>query len=104
MLVIFSCPASANITMFGDVAIQLLKLMGRSGNVPGALRAEDVPAALASLQAALDADNQSEGQDATPDEENDEPAVSLAHRAVPLIELLNSAVSEQCYVMWESLN
>ena len=28
MLVTFSCPAHADITMFGDVAVRLLELMG----------------------------------------------------------------------------
>ena len=32
MLVRFRSRASGNITMFGDVAVKLLKLMGRSGN------------------------------------------------------------------------
>ena len=34
MLVTFSCPAYANIMMFGDVAVRLLELMGHSGTVP----------------------------------------------------------------------
>jgi hypothetical protein len=34
MLVTFSCPAYASITMFGDVAVRLLKLMGHSGTGP----------------------------------------------------------------------
>ena len=58
MLVTFSCPAHADITMFGDVAIRLLELMGHSGTVPGALLAEDVAAALARLEAAVAADEQ----------------------------------------------
>jgi F-type H+-transporting ATPase subunit gamma len=55
MLITFQTKAYANITMFGDVAIALLKLMGHSGTVPGALMADDVPAALAHLQAAVQA-------------------------------------------------
>jgi hypothetical protein len=51
MLITFQTKAYANITMFGDVAIALLKLMGHSGTVPGALMADDVPAALAHLPA-----------------------------------------------------
>ena len=54
MLVTFTCPAYADITMFGDVAIRLLKMMGHSGTVPGALLAEDVPAALQRLEAAIE--------------------------------------------------
>ena len=56
MLVTFTCPAYADITMFGDVAIRLLKMMGHSGTVPGALLAEDVPAALQRLEAAIEAE------------------------------------------------
>jgi hypothetical protein len=32
--------------MFGDVAVELLKLMSRSGTIPGALTSEDTPQAL----------------------------------------------------------
>ena len=56
MLITFSCPAYANITMFGDAAVRLLKLMGHSDTVPGALLAPDVQAALARLEAAVEAD------------------------------------------------
>ena len=56
MLITFSCPAYANITMFGDAAVRLLKLMGHSDTVPGALLAPDVQAALERLEAAVEAD------------------------------------------------
>ena len=46
MLVTFHSKDSA----FGQVAVQLLHMMGRSGKVPGALYAEDVAKHLASLQ------------------------------------------------------
>ena len=42
MLVTFSSPAYADITMFGDVAVRLIKMMGHSGTIPSALLAEDV--------------------------------------------------------------
>jgi len=98
MLVTFSSPAYADITMFGDVAVRLLKMMGHSGTVPSALNAEDVQAALASLESALAPDaSMKNGED-----ENDEPSVSLLHRALPLIELLRAAAKENCHVMWDS--
>ena len=53
MLVTFSSDAYPEFTMFGDVAIRLIKMMGHSGTVPSAILAEDIPAALARLQAAL---------------------------------------------------
>ena len=49
MLVTFHTKSYANITMFGDVAKQLLELLGHSGTIPSAIKAEDVPAALARL-------------------------------------------------------
>ncbi|MFT6986066.1 MAG: hypothetical protein ACJAT7_001887 [Psychromonas sp.] len=102
MLITFSCPAYANITMFGDVAVQLLKMMGHSGTVPSALNAENVQAALKRLEAAVE---RSPVQDASmndSDDENNEPAVSLSLRALPLIELLRAAAKEKCNVMWNS--
>ena len=102
MLVTFSCPAYADITMFGDVAVRLLKLMGHSGAVPGALLAEDVEAALARLEAAVEADEQLPQPDESVQGEDDEPAVSLAHRALPLIELLRAAAKAKCNLMWDS--
>jgi hypothetical protein len=104
MLVTFSCPAYADITMFGDVALRLLKLMGRSGTVPGALLAEDVPAALERLQAAIEAQEQLPEPQESGEDEDDEPTVSLPHRAFPLIELLKAAAKANCNVMWDRGN
>ncbi len=95
MLVTFTTKAYADITMFGDVAVALLKMAGHSGTVPSAILAEDVPAALERLTAAIDA---GKGAQATGDQ-ND--AVSMAHRALPLIDLFKAAAREKCDVMWK---
>jgi hypothetical protein len=102
MLITFSCPAYANITMFGDVAVHLIKLMGHSGTVPGALLAEDVPAALAHLAAAIEAGEQLPEPRESGESEDDESTVSLPHRALPLIDLLKAASKAKCNVMWDS--
>jgi hypothetical protein len=104
MLVTFSCPAYADITMFGDVAVRLLKLMGHSGTVPSALLAEDVQAALERLEAAIEAGDQLPEPEESAQRDDDEPAVSLPHRALPLIELLKAAATAKCNVMWDSSN
>lgn len=97
MLVTFTTKAYADITMFGDTAIAMLKMMGHSVTVPGALRAEDVPEALRQLKTAVAANN------APPhtDKDADEPVVSTAHRAMPLIDLLAAAAKDGCSVMWK---
>ena len=79
MLVIFSCKAHENITMFGSVAQTLLNLMGNSGVVPGAILADDVSAALARLQQAIE---QERPKTSVKSLDNGEPEVSLAHRGV----------------------
>jgi len=104
MLVTFSCEAYANITMFGDVAVRLLKLMGHSGTVPGAFLAADVPPALQRLEAAAEADAQSPEPEAPAEGEDDETVVSLSHRALPLIKLLQAAAKANCDVMWDRNN
>jgi hypothetical protein len=98
MLVTFTTKAYADIIMFGDVAIAMLKMMGHSGTVPGAIRAEDVPAALGRLTAAVNS-----GASTPPhaDKDSGEPAVSTAHRALPLIDLLTAAAKDGCDVMWK---
>jgi hypothetical protein len=35
------------------------------------------------------------------EDEDSEPAVSLSHRALPLIELPRAAAKEKCNVMWD---
>lgn len=106
MLVTFSCPAYANIAMFGDAAVRLLKLMGHSGTVPGALLAADVQAALERLEAAVEADKQlpESEPEASAQSADGEPAVSLSHRALPVIELLRAAAKVRCDVRWDSSN
>ena len=100
MLVTFSTDASADITMFGDVAVAMLKMMGHSGTVPSAIQAADVPAALSRLTAGIKAVKAVSFVDVGVEDE-DEPQVSLSNRALPLINLLTAAAQEGSDVMWE---
>ncbi|EIA1494298.1 DUF1840 domain-containing protein [Vibrio parahaemolyticus] len=107
MLITFRCRSYANVTMFGDIALEMIKMMGHSGTVPGSISAQDVPDALSKLTSALSAKNAAEENlptdvDVDEEEEQAEPAVSLGRRAFPLIELLKSAVKEECEVMWDN--
>ena len=99
MLVTFSCQECADITMFGDVALRLLDLMGQSGKIPGALPVEDVPRALARLESAVETDKQTSEPEESDDSE-EEAAVSLSRRAWPLIDMLKIAVRLKCSVVW----
>jgi hypothetical protein len=103
MLITFETNAYANITMFGDVAVTLIKRMGHSGAVPGALLADDVPDALARLKAAVAAqpDKPLDPTNGAANGADEGGHVSLAHRALPLIELLTAAAAAHENVMWD---
>lgn len=98
MLVTFTTDAYADITMFGDIALALLRMMGHSATVPGAILAADVPAALSRLKAAIEAEKAAPPIE---DRDADEPVVSMAHRALPLINLLAAAAKAESNVMWK---
>ena len=105
MLVTFHSKAWSSVTLFGDVAVTLLKMTGHGGTVPGALLAAGIPSAVARLQQGLAA--------ASPEEESKPsvrpgaedadtpPPVGLRLRAYPLIQLLSAAARQGCDVMWE---
>jgi hypothetical protein len=104
MLITFKTPVYADITMFGDVAKALIKMMGHSGAIPGAILAEDVPKALETLKDAV-ARNPNAPLNPRRDDDDDEAvrreSVSLAKRALPLVELLEAAARDEKNVMWE---
>ncbi len=89
-------------TMFGEPAVKLLKMMGHSGTVPSAILARDIPAALARLKAAVEADPEAPLPGPEPDDKDAEPRpkISVRQRAYPLIDLLTRAQKRGCDVMW----
>jgi hypothetical protein len=99
VLVKFNSDAGA-LTMFGDVARKLLKMMGQTGDVPGALLAPDISAALERLKPAV-ASEPDARQGAGRAERDGEPPVSIRQRAFPLIELLARAAKQERDVVWE---
>ncbi|MPS47966.1 DUF1840 domain-containing protein [Methylobacillus sp.] len=99
MLVTFSTARYSDIMLFGDVAKQLLQLMGHSGTIPGAILAADVPHALQRLQRALESAGGPDGAEPTGDGEARH--ISLKQRALPLVELLQSAITNQSDVTWK---
>jgi Domain of unknown function (DUF1840) len=109
MLIRFSSVAAEPITMFGDSALILIRMLGASGAVPGAIGSADIPAALARLREHLQihevanpapakAEKNEEG-----DDKDREPPIALAVRAAPLIEMLARAVAADEPLMWEQV-
>ena len=98
MLVTFHSKDYYPITMFGEPALEFIRLMGITSKVPGAIYAEDVPQALWQLQEALTEQPVAENLS---DEPLHETPVSLRQRAIPLLEMLQAAVKSQHSVHWD---
>ena len=107
MLVRFSSLETESVLMFGDVALQLIRMLGASGAVPGAIDAEGIPAAVhrlrqqLALQAAAGA-APSGNMKKEDEEQAPEPPVGLGMRAQPLIDILERAAAAKVPVMWEA--
>jgi hypothetical protein len=104
MLVTFRTKAHADITMFGHVAVDLLKLAGMTGTVPTAILAGDVPAVLARLEQGLaqrsaGTSDAGAARERVDDDRDAEPPVPIGHRALPLLALLRDAAAEGADVM-----
>jgi hypothetical protein len=103
MLIIFKSSAYADITMFGDVGLKLLDMMGFGKSVPGAIAAADVPRALQNLEQGLKqltqqdqpANAEAEG------EEDAEPPIGLQTRALPLLEMLRATAADAKALRWQ---
>jgi len=104
MLVTFRSKAAGDVMMFGDVAIQLLKFMGNSGTVPGAIVAKDLPKAIERLEAAItthEATPTANPETKREDDDTETNSVSLRHRALPLINLLKASAAADADVVWD---
>jgi uncharacterized protein DUF1840 len=114
MLVQFKSPATETITMFENDAVQLLKLLGATGRVPGGLGAEEVPAAMQRLESAVEAMKAktnadtavrpADNEDWASDEDKDlhrSPPIALETRAIPLLSIMKRAAAAKATLTWE---
>jgi Domain of unknown function (DUF1840) len=107
MLVRFSSTKTGSLTMFGDVAVQLIRLLGASGRIPGAIGPEDIPGAIQRLRQHLQSCTEAHAErpetiEGQVDDKDHEPQVALATRAAPLVGLLERAAAAKAPVMWEA--
>ena len=107
MLIVFKSKAAGDVMMFGDVAHAMMEIMGKTPGDKGIVTVEQLPGAIARLKAAV-AQDKAEKPVIDHDERLFEKTpeggkreyVSLARRAVPLIELLEYSLKEGVPVVW----
>lgn len=109
MIVKFST-RHGQLTMLGEPARRLLSLGGHSGTVPGAILSSDLPQFLVRLREglAMHGDEVSPPLAPIPDdlssEDEDAPRerpVSLRTRALPVIEMIETALARGSDLMWD---
>lgn len=89
-------------SMFEKDARTMIKLMGHSDTIPGAILGADVEKTLQIFQTGLSETAKQENQHIAPkhDEETEEN-VSVNRRAYPMLELLKKAATQKEIVMWD---
>lgn len=106
MIITFKSRATADTIMFGDAARELLALMGKPFEPRGIITLEQLPGAIAALQNAAQSSRAAQRGQPEPDDDIDRGTapipVSLAQRAVPLIEQLERSLRASQPVIWES--
>lgn len=111
MIYEFQTAAGGKITYTDLVGAQLLQVIGKKPGPRGMITVEEMPAALAAIDAAIARERERQAQDSDPlephasnDADDDEretmPVVTLAQRAFPFVDLLKFALREKENVTW----
>ena len=111
MLYKFKSRATADVIMLEPNGRQLVQIMGKEPGGSGIVTAQQIPAAIAAIEAAIadeeqrraqareaaEADTGEDGQEAG---EAPPEAVSLRQRATPLLDMLRRSAAEGREVVW----
>ena len=109
MLITFRSQAAGDVMMFGNVAMQMLRIIGKAPADRGIITVPQLPDAIISLKDAITADKAAlsrgspsgkEKPDAKSDDGQDQ-FVSASQRAQPLIELFEWSLKDDKPVLWE---
>jgi hypothetical protein len=109
MLIKFST-RFGQLVMQGEPALALVRLGGHSGTVPSAVLVADLPGFLAKLRAGLESQGdqlsppppaKEPGADEDDAEEPRERPVKLRVRAVPLLDMIETAIRQPSDLLWE---
>ncbi len=96
--------------MQGEPAVALVKLGGHTGTVPSAVLAADLPAFTAKLRAGLELHGDvlspaplaaAAGRSEDEDDEPRERPIKLRLRAVPLLDMIETALRQKSDLVWE---
>jgi hypothetical protein len=94
MLYKFKSKAGGDVIMTGPHGDRLLRLLGREPAAQGILLPQDLPRAIAALEAAVAAEEQLADDEAQPQR------IGLRQRAWPLLEMMKRARAQDKEIVW----
>ena len=108
MLYKFKSRATADVIMLEPNGRQLVQIMGKAPGEGGIVTVEQIPGAIAAIEAAIAADEKAraEAKEAAQEDGGEDPggknaeAVSLRQRAAPLLDMLRRSAAEGREVTW----
>jgi hypothetical protein len=95
MLYKFKSPATGDLIMLGPQGDQMLRALGREPAAQGIIQIDDMPAAIAALQAAI-----AQAEQPADDDQEATPQVGLRQRLWPMVEMLRKAHAARAAVVW----
>ena len=102
-MITFQSEASGDVMMFDEVAHRMMDIIGKGHTQGGVVTVEQLPGCIERLRAAIAEDRaMARGYAAGEEEEETGVAarVSLAQRALPLLELLERSLAREKPVLW----
>lgn len=107
MFIKFESNGSAPFVMQGEIAQQLVSMMGQGKEVEGSISGSAISDAISKLKEALVQQSETaacgsigEINEELPDDEEIETPLPISARAIPLMEMLQKAKGADSFVMW----
>jgi len=101
-MITFRSEVGPDVMMFDEIAHRMMDLLGKERSAQGVVTVEQLPAAIAALKDAI-AKDRATHQPQAEENEDEAPAsrpVSLAQRALPLVELFEISLARGKPVTW----
>jgi hypothetical protein len=100
MLYRFNSRATASFVMLEVHARQLLDIIGKEATPQGIITVEQIPAAMAALEAAMAAQPRNAGSGDDDDGKAEEQAIGIRQRGAPLLQMLKGSLADRKDVTW----
>ena len=108
MMITFQSQAAGDVMMFGEVAKQMLRIIGKEPADKGIITVAQLPAAIAALKEAIVADKAAwtervaskQAETETGSGGGEDLFVSASQRAQPLLELFEWSLKDEKPVLW----